>query len=105
MGGWINVSLCLGAAACVGAPELDEVTQDVNQCPAAICGFNSPEIDRNGFHDLHIYGVPNDEGFSIVRFEQRGQGYQIRVTDRRIYGAVPTRPITRLGLAGATIYL
>jgi hypothetical protein len=92
----IGLSVCLGLASCTVSPEFSEVVQaGAAKCPEWLCGYNSPEIDGNGFHDLNVnsqginrgtVGPQNEAGFSVSRFEKHGIPYTLRVTAGRIYG-------------------
>jgi hypothetical protein len=80
----------LAASACI-APDVSEVASEVGGggCPPSVCGFNSPEIDHLGFHELHTGGVPNAEGFVIVDMERNTNRYTPRVTGGRLFGDAP----------------
>ena len=101
----LAISLLL-VGACVAPDDLSTVEQDNRTCPAAICGFNSPEIDHNGFHDLLKDGTPNDQGFAITGLVKAGRVYRIEVANGELSGT--GRGLPRLAhdeLVGAEIRL
>jgi hypothetical protein len=94
------------AGACVAPDELSTVEQGAHPCPPAVCGFNSPEIDHNGFHELAKDGRENSEGFAITGFVKAGESYRLEVSNGELSGTRRGSPrLEHGGLVGAEIHV
>ncbi len=92
--------------ACAAPDELSAVEQDSRPCPGQICGFNSPEVDHNGFHDLLKDGSANDQGLAITEFVKGRNSYRLQVTNGELSGTAPgSLPLVHDALVGAEIHL
>lgn len=112
--GWLVVVAGV-VGACVEPPELSEAEQDTT-CDPRICGFNSPVIDHNGFHELEMTGLVNGQGFKLEGFDQQDPKgpigarvrYDLRVKNGLLTGTDPTRKLPPIGgqqLVGSHIYI
>ncbi len=100
------VGLLVVVGACAAPAELSQVDQAIGACSPAICGFNSPNVNYNGFHELNKSGVPNAEGFSITGFVKDGESYKLEVTNGALSGTNRYgKQIAHQGLVGARILL
>ncbi len=101
----LAISLLL-VGACAAPDELSSLEQDGRSCPEATCGFNSPEIDHNGFHELAKDGSENEQGFAITQFVKSGRTYQLDVSNGELSGTRRGSPrLEHAALVGAEIYL
>lgn len=105
--------LCL--AGCLDlpgdAPDADEATHAAAlappppDCDEWHCGSNSPHIATYGFHELHVRGVENAEGFSVQKFVKNGRSYQLEVKQGRIYAHAGATVLRGQALANAQIWV
>jgi hypothetical protein len=86
-------------------PEVGGVVQELGKCPDWGCGTNSPIIDSQGFHELDLDGVANDEGFVYERFVKGGNEYRLDITDGIIRGYSGSTVIAGGNLVGAQIWV
>jgi RNA polymerase sigma-70 factor (ECF subfamily) len=110
-----RAAMAIAASLVVGACGLeDDTTVAVEQalggdsCPPKSCGFNSPEMDHYGFHELHERGDKNSEGFAIRGFRAKdGSDLALDVTKNRLsgYDAVNGRTLRGHDLIGAWILI
>ena len=71
--------------------------QEAAGCPPSLCN-NSPIIDSIEFHELHEMGIPNDEGFRILYFENNGFQYTVDVTGGVFRASRPSHPTLEGGV-------
>lgn len=116
------VSLVVGfgvvIGGCVGSPESPEVEEAAQHISGGtgsmltcsdplVCGFNSPEIDNMGFHELEMTGATtNSQGFRLLGLWQQGVRYDLHVVNSKLSGTYPDAaipPISGKNLIGAEI--
>lgn len=93
-------------AACAVPDDLSATEQESRPCHGLVCGFNSPEMDHNGFHELAKDGTPNDQGFAIKGLVKAGLLYQLDVSNGELSGTRSGSPrLDHAGLVGAEIHV
>lgn len=113
-----SLMLVFIAAGCTGEPEPLGVAY-AGQCPPAVCGLNSPEVARNGMHEAHLFGQPDENGISLETsfspkydspraqiWDLAGRSYDLSVHDGRITGrAANGLALSGTGLIGAELHV
>lgn len=100
------LSLWVAAGGCDAGAAATAELQQAGACPKAICGYNSPEIDFEGFHELSIApGQRNEQGFSISGFRQAGRSYRLAVVRSRFVASDGVTELSGKDLVGAEILL
>lgn len=85
--------------ACVTEPDGDPadetppatITPDVIHCPDWGCGQNSPVMGPYEFHELNVAGLKNDQGITILSFQQGNTLYRAQVEGAKLV-AYPLDP-------------
>jgi hypothetical protein len=78
----------LAVAVVAGCALPDDVTETTafvaSDCPNFMCGSNSPEVDHLGLHDGNVNGLPNANGFRLVKVERAGRAWQMQVAGAEV---------------------
>lgn len=97
---WAAAAAYLAVVGACVVSEIPEESTDVatqaigtgGPCPDAVCGENSPVINKIGFYDLHLFGIANTQGYAIetikgiAQIVQGTNSYDLHVVDGVITG-------------------
>ncbi len=78
-----------GCAMEPSEPAQAAVTQGIRECPEDTCGSNSPKIETEGFHELNVKGLPNDQNMRLTSAKLGRTAVEIFVDKGRLYAVTP----------------
>jgi hypothetical protein len=104
----LGLALIVVSIGCNAAQEQEleqPLKDDGSNCPAWMCGQNSPLVDNFTFHDFSLLHIENADLIRYEKFTLNDTEYQLHVTNGVVGATTASSTITGAGLIGGNLWV